>query len=324
VDRTYRHLTGSLGGGVGLMLGCCGAPAAWAGRQELFKDVLGAFERQWTEMQRPQVILACPTCSLMFKESLPHIPAMSLWELLDSKGLPDAAPRAQGEVLALHDSCTARRAPEIQNAVRSMVEKLGYRIEELPYNREMTKCCGYGGLMYLVNRELTDKVITARVEESPTDYLTYCSNCRDLFAGQAKASYYVLDLVFDGYPGGVAKPGPTLSQRRENRRRLAGRMLTEIWGEPVPEQEEYLKLKVRIPADVAAKMERDFILDDDVRQVVYWAEQTGNKLQVPATGRFVAHYRSSIITYWVEYAVNGDEYDVLNAYSHRMQIVKDG
>ena len=29
------------------------------------------------------------------------------------------------------------------------------------------------------------------------------------------------------------------------------------------------------------------------------------------------------MTYWVEYARDGDEYEVFNAYSHRMQIVED-
>jgi Fe-S oxidoreductase len=62
-------------------------------------------------------------------------------------GLPEGAPRSDGQSLALHDSCMARSAPEIQESVRSIVAQLGYLIEELPYSREMTKCCGYGGLM---------------------------------------------------------------------------------------------------------------------------------------------------------------------------------
>jgi glutamate synthase (NADPH/NADH) small chain len=323
VERTYRHLARTLSGGVGLMLGCCGAPAAWAGRRERFEEVLAAFTRQWTKMKRPQVILACPTCSLMFKESLPQVPAISLWEILDREGPPAEAPRGHGEMLALHDSCTARSAPEIQDSVRSIARKLGYDIEELPYSRDMTKCCGYGGLMYLVNRELTGKVIKSRIDESAADYLTYCANCRDFFAGEGKPSHHLLDLVFDGYSGGPARPGPTLSERRDNRRLLAGRMLAELWGEAMPEQQDHAKVKLRIPADVAAKMEKDYILVDDVQQVIHQAEKTGDKLQVPATDRLIAHYRPSLVTYWVEYAVSGDEYEVFNAYSHRMRIVKD-
>ncbi len=41
VERAYRYLAERLSGGVGLMLGCCGAPAAWAGRQELFEARAG-------------------------------------------------------------------------------------------------------------------------------------------------------------------------------------------------------------------------------------------------------------------------------------------
>ncbi len=324
VERTYLYLMNKLSGGVGLMLACCGAPAAWAGRRELFDRTLGTFTHRWNEMGQPRVILACPTCSLMFRENLPSIPAVSLWEVLDSEGLPEDGPRGQGMTLALHDSCTARSAPDIQDSVRNITRKLGYQIEELPYNREMTKCCGYGGLLYQVNRAVTDKIIESRIRESPSDYLTYCTNCRDFFAGKAKTSYHVLDLVFDGISAGdTARPGPALSNRRRNRRELAQRMLTTLWRETMPEPQEHTKLKLRFLPDVIAKMDQDFILVEDVQHVIHQAEMTGNKCEVPATGRFIAHYRPSLVTYWVEYAVNGDEYEVFNVYSHRMQLVKD-
>jgi Fe-S oxidoreductase len=324
VERTYRHLTGRLTDGVGLMLGCCGAPAAWSGRNDLFRGVLDTLAGRWDALGRPRVIHACPTCSLIFHEHLPQVPSVSLWEVLDSEGLPDGGPRGHGEALALHDSCTARCDPGIQDSVRNLAVGLGYRLEELSYRREMTKCCGYGGLMYLVDKEVTAEVIASRVEESSSDYLTYCSNCRDLFAAKGKPSYHVLDLVFEGYGAGTAaRPGPTFSERRENRRRLAEKMLTELWGEAMPEPPEYAKVKLRIGPDTAAKMESEFILREDVQRVIYEAQRTGNKLEVPAKGRFIAHYRPSLVTYWVEYGVNGDEYEVFNAYSHRMQITKD-
>jgi ferredoxin len=36
VEKAYDHLRSNLADGVGLMLGCCGAPAQWAGRRKLF------------------------------------------------------------------------------------------------------------------------------------------------------------------------------------------------------------------------------------------------------------------------------------------------
>jgi len=324
VERVYRFLMDKLSGGVGFSAGCCGAPAAWAGRRALFQEVLDDFTRRWAEMGRPQVILACPTCSLMFKDGIPEVPVVSLWEILDREGLPPGAPPGMDRRLALHDSCTARSAPEIQDSVRRLMHRLGYEIEELPYSRALTKCCGYGGLMSLVNRKVADKVIESRIEESPTDYVTYCSNCRDFFAGKGKVSYHVLDLIFEGHrTGEPARSGPTLSERRSNRHRLAERMLTGIWGGPMLEPREHERVKLRIPPEVAAKMERDFILVEDVQQVIHQAEKTGDKLEVPAKGRFIAHHRPGLITYWVEYAASGAEYEVFNAYSHRMQIVAE-
>jgi hypothetical protein len=91
----------------------------------------------------------------------------------------------------------------------------------------------------------------------------------------------------------------------------------------MPEPREHERVRVRLAPDAAARMESDFILEDDVKRVIYEAEKSGNKLRLPGSGRFVAHFRPSIITYWVEYAPAGDEYEVFNAYSHRMQIVKD-
>jgi glutamate synthase (NADPH/NADH) small chain len=325
VERAYRFLMERLGGGVGLMLRCCGAPALWSGRQEDFSTMTDGFSQRWADLGSPTVILACPTCSLMFGRELPDIPVVSLWEVLDSHGLPDRAPSGEGRTLAVHDSCTARFARDMQDSVRSLLTGLGYDLEELSYSRELTKCCGYGGLLYQVNPELTKKVIRSRVEESDTDYVTYCSNCRDFFAGEAKPAYHVLDLVFDGHPGNApARPGPTLSERRNNRRYLAKKVLSELWGETMAEDAEYLGTKLRIAPDVAAKMEREFILSEDLQQVIYRAEKTNDKLYLPASDHFIAHYQPSIVTYWVEYAVRGDEFEVFNAYSHRMRIVKDG
>ena len=82
--------------------------------------------------------------------------------------------------------------------------------------------------------------------------------------------------------------------------------------------------KLRIPPEGAAKMEKEFILTEDLRQVVYQAERTGDKLYVPASDHFIAHYRPSIVTYWVEYTITPDgAFIIHNAYSHRMEITEE-
>ena len=73
----------------GLILGCCGAPAWWAGEEVSFQREVDAFREKWVRLGRPKVILACSTCYKMFKENLEEIPTLSLWKALEQIGLPE-------------------------------------------------------------------------------------------------------------------------------------------------------------------------------------------------------------------------------------------
>jgi ferredoxin len=46
VLSSYRFLKARLSGGVGIMLGCCGAPAWWAGREDLFREGMAALRSE--------------------------------------------------------------------------------------------------------------------------------------------------------------------------------------------------------------------------------------------------------------------------------------
>ncbi|MBO1719084.1 heterodisulfide reductase-related iron-sulfur binding cluster, partial [Bacteroides xylanisolvens] len=37
IEKTYKYLISNIKRGVGIFLGCCGAPADWSGRQDLMK-----------------------------------------------------------------------------------------------------------------------------------------------------------------------------------------------------------------------------------------------------------------------------------------------
>jgi hypothetical protein len=261
----------------------------------------------------------------MFERELPNLPATSLWEILDTVELPENTPKGDGRVLAVHDSCTARNARAAQDGVRSLLTKLGFGVEELPWSRKLTKCCGYGGLLYRVNPELADTFARSRVDESPSDFATYCSNCRDFFAAEGKPAFHLLDLLFDGHPGKApARPGPSYSMRRENRRFLARKLLDELWEEAMPEDAPHMSIRLHIPPEIEAKMDRESVLEEDLRRVIFEAEASGSRIYFPDSGHYLAHYRPGIITYWVEYTPEDDGFLVHNTYSHRMKLVKDG
>ena len=70
------------------MLGCCGAPAHWAGRKELFAEQVERWRSQWESLGKPKVILACSTCYQLFKENMPEAEIVSLWQVMAESDLP--------------------------------------------------------------------------------------------------------------------------------------------------------------------------------------------------------------------------------------------
>lgn len=345
VEQVYGHLRATLPGRVGLMLGCCGAPAEWAGRDDLLQEVLAELMANYRQLGSPIAILACSTCYQVFKMHLPDVQVLSLWEILATYGLPASTAGAIGSancVLAIHDPCTTRHEPQIQDSVRKILAQIGYQVEELPLNRAKTECCSYGGLMWLANPDLAKDVVRRRIEASAADFVTYCAVCRDFFASCGKRTLHLLDLVYGQDSDARAqRSSPGWSQRHENRTRLKRRLLTEVWGEEMPGQQTYEAIRLLISAEVQKLMEKRLILVEDVQQVIEHAERTGAGFLNRDNGHLLAGYKPASVTYWVEYtpatdpslcsgcrADAGEEsgrgFVVHNAYSHRMEIEKSG
>ena len=324
VKSVYALLTRKLSEGVGFMSRCCGAPADWSGRVGLFESTVEDFLASWRKLGSPRLILACPTCYEIFKTHLPDVPIVSLWETLDSLGLPETFDVRKREVIAVHDACATRHERAIQGSVRNILRRLGYEIEELPLSQGKTECCGYGGLMFFANPELAKRAIRRRCEESPQDYLAYCSMCRDYFAFAGKRAIHLLDLLFGKNTDEAAlRKGPVYSQRRENRVRLKNSMLRDLWAETVTEAQGFEAIRLNIPDEVQQLMEERLILVEDLQRVIDAAERTGYKLLNRDNDHFFAHYKPASVTYWAEYSPSADGFVIHNAYSHRMEIAED-
>lgn len=326
-QHRLRRFTGHLEKqDVGLFLRCCGAPADWAGRTDLTDAGWAEFDQDYAALGSPTLVVACTSCAQQLATHRPDVPILSLWTVLDEHGLPpDAAPAPPGRTLAVHDPCTARHDHAVQDSVRRVLTRLGYAVEELPRSRERTECCSYGGLMWLANREVAEKVVQRRIAASPRDYLTYCVMCRDLFAARGKRSLHLLDLLSGAdIDARATRPDPGYSLRHFNRARLKRTLLATVWGERMEEPAGADDIRLRIPPEVMATLEDRLILVEDVQRAVAHAESTGATLVDRRTGHLLAHHRPREVTYWVEYTRDGDEYVVHRAYSHRVHVVEAG
>lgn len=325
VEKSYRYLLDAMPEEVGLMLGCCGAPADWAGRNDLLRAATEKIRETWQSYGKPIFILACSSCISVFERLLPEIPCLSLWEVFQSTGLPDSAVSGQGRVLSIHDACSTRHNGKLQDSVRNLAAGLDYTIQELRYTKDKTKCCGYGGLVYFANKEQADAFAEDRAAESREDLLVYCAMCKDLFIEKGKRTFHLLDLVFGTDPEKEAtRKMPNLSQRHENRALLKSKLLREFWGEePEAELSGRNRLNLEIPEAVWASMEKRHILFEDIEQVISHSAMSGERFYHPGDSSFLANARIGSVTYWVRYKEQENGIHVMSAYSHRMEVLKE-
>ena len=313
VEAAYRDLAERLEGGVGLLLGCCGAIADWAGRESMYQETVKMLDSCLHGMGSPTVIAGCPTCK---KTLAGHsgINVIGIWDALEDIGLPAGAGGLNTKAV-MHDSCGARGDQATQKAVRRLAEKLGCRIVEGEYSGDRAPCCGYGGLVMYANPEVAHEMAGSCLETSGAPYLSYCMACRDRLAREGRESRHILELV---YGGGAGVP-PDISEKRYNRLSLKKRLLEDIWGEKMPE--DNCGFTVDFTPEALAAMDDRMILKSDVIHALNHMRESGELIFDEDSGLFITRLRDGNVTFWVKYTEKSDGYVVHSAYSHRMNVV---
>ena len=311
--------------GVALMLSCCGIPAQWAGRAGLFAEHVEKLRAAWESLGKPRIMAACSSCLAALRQALPEAGALSVWEVLDSMGLPEgrgAAPAALPEVFSIHDPCTARHDSAWLAAVRSLAARAGVLVEEPRLAGASTACCGYGGLVWCAQPGLAGEMAAHRATELPHAGLASCIMCRDRLVAGGKECWHLLDLLVPGCPDeDGAKKGPGLSARRANRAALRRRLLHEWQGQDEAEPDMG---RVRVADDVLARLEERHILLEDVEAAVAGAEASGHRFENLENGHVLGSWRPRQVTFWVEYQPSGDGCILHDAWCHRMIVPGSG
>ena len=200
-----------------IALGCCGAPALWAGDEPLRQEVAAQIINLWEEYGQPLVILACPTCREIFSRYLPKIETVFLLDHLAQLGIKPLQAGAP-EDIAIFDPCAMRHQQRSRATIRDIARQAGYRPRELPYHGSAAQCCSFGGQIDIANPPYKEWLVKQRAAASDLPYLVYCSNCRDIFAAAGKPTVHVLEL-FEGC-GRKMSQAPGIEQRLANRRLL--------------------------------------------------------------------------------------------------------
>lgn len=323
VKRTYGMLLNAESD-VGLMLRCCGVPADWAGNEEYHLREIESLRSDWNNMGKPIMIMACPSCMRHFREYLPEIPIISVYEIFEQWNIPAAKTDKQAaddtdrceSLYSIFDPCSARGCDDMQEAVRKLLAKSGIAFEELP-GGDKHGCCGFGGNIEVASPKMAEKIAGQRSSLSDNPYITYCINCRDVFRGDGKPVKHALDILL-GMDDSDEKL-PTVTERRCNRVILKEDLLNEIWSETMTEK-PVLKYNLIISPEMEAKMNSLKILEEDICHVMEMGEVHGRKVFNPDTGTYKCYREIGRITCWVEYRPVEDRYEIVNVYTHRMKI----
>jgi Fe-S oxidoreductase len=318
VLRSFEALRGSYD--MGVFLGCCGAPAYWAGEDARLEANSALIREAWSALGEPTFVFACSTCASLFAELFPEIEGRSLYEMLLSDGDTHASATLRGAtVFAVFDPCSAAADGGARAAVRAVAERAGAELTELA---ETGKCCGYGGHMMLANPSLYDEITSNRASASELPYIVYCANCRAVFASRGKECMHILDLAF----GLNSAPMPDIDTRRRNalevKRVIAGEYSADKTAIP-PESAPWDDIRLTIDPETAERADRKLISLSDIREALYLARETGGFFVAPDGTRQCSMERLALV-YWVRYRETDDGgYEVLDAYYHRMKFGGD-
>lgn len=142
------------------------------------------------------IIAACPSCVKLLEIKLPKdIHVISLYQVLAKFNFSKCS--GASHVFNIHDACSSRWDDLTQSAVRKIITDLGYTIEEIPSSRNLTQCCGMGGMASSVDPDYSAAVAKRTLREVNRDLIVYCATCRAHFSQQGAKVIHLLDLLFN-------------------------------------------------------------------------------------------------------------------------------
>lgn len=179
--------------------GCCGKPTRMIGQEQLFQERFGQLTDQVHQAEIDELIVACQGC-IKTMTIQDQFPTSSLWVKMAELGLPPAVigkGKSSDVFFSIQDSCPTKEITEIHQAVRYLLDQLGYQVAKNRLSGKNTLCCGMGGMCGVSNPSLAKEFAEKRVNDFKTDHIvTYCASCTSAMILGGGNSWHLLDLIF--------------------------------------------------------------------------------------------------------------------------------
>jgi heterodisulfide reductase subunit D len=184
---------------------CCGFPLLGAGMPDKVAVLREHNLERLKSVGAGQAVFSCPTCLHTWK----HFYSPDAELLHASQLLSDLIKQDKLELKPLklkvtyHDPCYLGRNNDVFEEPREIIKSIpGIEFVELTNNRNFSNCCGGGGILEMVDADLSDAVTRRKIEEiQSTGADTVVSSCQqclraiDAGARRSGVALNVLDLT---------------------------------------------------------------------------------------------------------------------------------
>jgi uncharacterized membrane protein YdjX (TVP38/TMEM64 family)/Fe-S oxidoreductase len=228
VKKTVQILSDVLKKKVGLLLDCCFDPVYQVGDISTVEKIIGNVKTKLEKHGIKHVITGCPNCTKFLSKYLPEIKVEHVLEVLpgnaitlpcsfnakadsqnalsDSSRLPPLR-KVEAGGYYLHHPCPSFSFEGTQRRARSLMNGKNESISET----RMPSCCGCGGGLDLLSKELSDSFAEGGVRLAGGNVvLTYCMGCKGRFLEKGGKAYHLLEFL----PGIIPLEKPVSSAKK--------------------------------------------------------------------------------------------------------------
>lgn len=178
---------------LGIVFDCCNKPSHDLGFHRRFEKRFQPKLERLRSQGITKVIIGCPSCFQIFQQFGKGLEVTTAYTHL--VGHIQQIDTGCDIKYTIHDACTVRFEPEIQQAVREIVRARGIKISEMAHNREATLCCGEGGSACCIGGGSSSDWKGKRlVEANGLPLLTFCAGCT--LSLNSGTTSHLVDLLF--------------------------------------------------------------------------------------------------------------------------------
>jgi glycolate oxidase iron-sulfur subunit len=168
-------------------LKCCGRPLLSLGDRRSAEELAAHNAAIFEALEVEAIVTSCASCGLTFKRDYPRLlpPGARTPIVLDihefiSNRITGMKLNPVRKSVTIHDPCHLGRGQGLSRTIRDLLQAIpGLTLVEM---KEPDRCCGFGGVMRITHRELSDGIaddkVTNIISTRAAVVATGCPGCR--------------------------------------------------------------------------------------------------------------------------------------------------